>query len=127
MFRLCSSTKVQEPTPSDEIVKQKAFSMECNIVYESSRDFNDNDLCKLNYLGPLEYSYNKLLYYFNEPQFFTNQYNMKQLVWYIKFNNGNVCSISKYYKYENCKPHLSNFKICGNNRSVLLDLAVILK
>jgi len=127
MFRLCSSIRVQEPTLSDEIVRQKAFCMTRKIVYESTRDFNDYDLYKLNYLGPLDFSYNKLVYYFNEPRSFMNQYNMKNLVWYIKFNNGNICCISKYYKHEYCKPHLNNFKICGNNRSVLLDLAEVLK
>lgn len=133
MFRFCSSVNVKEPEESeeasDEIVKQHAFSERYDLRYESTKDFNDFDLYKLTYLGPLDYSYKELLYLFDEPRVYDNLNgsSMKNMVWYIKFNNGNICSISKHYRYHINKYFVNNFKICGNHRSVLLDLAYVLK
>lgn len=136
MFKFCSSVKVQkcEPTDdigndySDEIVKQKAFSNEFNLKYVSTKDFNDVDLYNLIYLGSLDYSYSKFVSLFGEPRSsYSYKYCMKNIVWYVKFNNGNVCSISKNYQYDYNRRHIRDFKICGNHRSVLLDLAAVLK
>ena len=133
MFWFCSSIKVKESKnheeASDQIVRQKAFSDRLDLRYESTKDFNDFDLYKLTYLGPLDYTYKKLIYLFDEPVIYDNLNgcSIKNMVWYIKFNNGNICSISKHYRYHNNKQHVKNFKICGNHRSVLLDLACVLK
>ena len=129
MFKLCSSVKVKSPEATDEIFKQKAFSTNYDLKYSATKDFNDYDLCKLVYLGPLDYSYDDLVYFFGEPRIENNYdaYSFKQLVWFIKFNNGNICSISKHYRCEWKKKYLNNFKICGNNRSVLKDLVYVLK
>ena len=67
MFRLCSNVKVKESDFSDEvefsdeIVKEKAFSNVRILKYISTKDFNDYDLYKLLYLGPLDYYYNNLV------------------------------------------------------------------
>ena len=131
MFRFCSSVNVKEPEEeaSDEIVKENAFSETRDLRYKCIKEFNDYELYNLTYLAPLDYSYTKLLYLFDEPCIHNNlkEYGMKNMVWYIKFNNGNVCSISKHYRYHNNKQRVDKFKICGNHRSVLLDLAYVLK
>ena len=137
MFKFCSSIKVQkcEPTDdisndySDEIVNQKAFSNEFKLRYVSTKDFNDVDLYNLIYLGSLDYSYSYFVSLFGEPRVsHIYKYHMKSLLWYIKFNNGNICSISKNYQYDHKRRrHIQDFKICGNHRNVLLDLAAVLK
>ena len=135
MFRLCSNVKVKESDFSDEvefsdeIVKEKAFSNVRILKYISTKDFNDYDLYKLLYLGPLDYYYNNLVKLFGQPRIHNNVNGsyLKELVWFIKFNNGHICSISKYYNHDHHRRHINKFRICGNNRNVLLDLAHVLK
>ena len=72
MFRLCSNVKVKKDDYSDEIVKEKPFSYVRNLKYVSTKDFNDYDLYKLLYLGPLDYYYNKLVLLFGVPRIHNN-------------------------------------------------------
>ena len=124
MFRFCSNVKVKKDDYSDEIVKEKVFYNVPSLRYCSTKDFNDYDLYKLNYLGPLDYYYDNLTNLFGQPRIHNGDY-LKELVWFIKFNNGNVCSISKHYEHD--RRYIDNFRVCGNNRGVLFDLTHVLK
>ena len=145
MFRLCSNVKVKDNFSdvvnpdgytddvnpdcyTDVIVKQNAFSMKRNLIYTVTTDYNDNDLYDLVYLGPVYVSYSKLTRLFGEPQEYTcaNTLHMKEIIWYIKFNNNNVCAINKFFVFNAKKEYIDKFRLCGNSNRVIKDIVYIL-
>tara|TARA_Y100001970_G_C14020272_1_gene743133 strand:- start:497 stop:910 length:414 start_codon:yes stop_codon:yes gene_type:complete len=135
MFRLCSSVKVKDNFSdvinpngyTDEIVKQNAFSMKKNLTYNVTTDYNDDDLYHLVYLGPICISYSKLVRLFGEPQEYPciNAPHMKEIIWYIKFNNNNVCAINKFFVFNAKKKYIDKFRLCGNSKNVIKDIVYV--
>ena len=123
MFKKClglSSTNVE----SDQIVKSSAFvytnKSKPKIKYVTSI-CNDYELLNLQYLGFIESDLNGLKSLFGEPQrlcCYKGPFSF-EIVWYIKFNDGTICSISKYFKNEYRYKFCEKWRVCANNTKAI--------
>ena len=117
MFNLCSSVKVKDNKTPKTLKYKKSKRKYIKPGYKVKK-CNDMELHKLNYMGNVCINYNTIKRLFGEPQKidcyrgpFAYEY-----VWYIKFNDGSIASISKYFKIVDYPKYNQCWRVCANYR-----------
>tara|TARA_Y100000589_G_C26981715_1_gene558878 strand:+ start:30 stop:410 length:381 start_codon:yes stop_codon:yes gene_type:complete len=121
MFSLCSGTRVKETntyaTEKEIYLNHKA----CSYRVEKC---NDMELYNLKYSGPFIANYNNIKHFFGEPQIL-NCYRGPfsfEVIWYIKFNDGSIACISKYFKYKREIYNEIKWRLCINKDIALTHI-----
>lgn len=113
MFCCCQTSVLKDSEFSTDITKSQAF--DTRVSYTIYNNFNHDDLYDLIYLGTVPIDYKILVSNFGPPNkfLFYKKPFTHELVWYIKFEDGVICSISTFIVSEN---NIHNtWRICGNS------------
>ena len=117
MFNLCFGVRVKEETNKPKLKYKKTKTRYIKSDYKV-KICNDMELHKLKYMGTVSINFNTIKHLFGEPQKiecyrgpFAYEY-----VWYIKFNDGSIASISKYFKIVDYPRQNQSWRVCANYR-----------
>ena len=117
MFNLCYSVKVKKDIKNKPIEKYQ-------IPKYTVENCNDIELDKLFYKGTLNITYKEIIKWFGFPQRI-KCYKCPfayELLWYIKFTDESIASISKYFKFIDYPKYNTTWRICTNNKKALKNL-----
>ena len=120
MFNLCSSVKVKENTKQIKYQPKEIYQIPKYRVEKC----NDVELYKLYYKGSLNITYREITKWFGLPQrnkCYKGPFAY-ELLWYIKFTDGSIASISKYFKIIDYPKYNTTWRICTNNNKALKNL-----
>ena len=117
MFNLCSSVKVKENNKKKKIKYKKNHRKYIKSSYKV-KICNDMELHNLNYMGTVSINFNTIKHLFGEPQKIEcyREPFAYEYVWYIKFNDGSIASISKHFKIVDYPRHNLTWRVCANYR-----------
>jgi hypothetical protein len=126
MFKICSSTRTKETNNHNKkdielknIKKNTYFPSEYKV-----QKYNDYELYNLIYSGPLMSNYKSIKHLFGEPQIlecYKGPFSF-ELIWYIKFKDGCIASISKFFKYKHEIRNNIKWRICINRDKALTHI-----
>ncbi len=120
MFNLCSSVKVKE---EEKQIKYKPTQKYKKPQYRVEK-CNDVELSKLFYKGTVNITYGEIVNFFGLPQRIKCYKGpfAYELLWYIKFNDRSIASISKYFKIIDYPKYNTHWRICTNRKKALENL-----
>ena len=121
MFSLCSGTRVKE---TNTYVTEKKVYLNHKPCCFCVEKCNDMQLYNLTYSGPLMTNYKSIVNIFVKPQIIESYRGpfSCEVIWYIKFNDGSIACISKYFKYKREIYNEIKWRLCINKDIALTHI-----
>lgn len=121
MFSICGSSRVKD---SSECINEKDIYLNHNADSYRVEKCNDLELYNLTYSGPLMTNYKSIVNIFGKPQIIDNYRGPFScgVIWYIKFNDGSIACISKYFKYKREIYNEIKWRLCINKDIALTHI-----